>query len=87
MGQSDVCETVCPMTRTTAQITMPTPQNGTVPPRQVPHAEGRPRECLILKEVERLIAAAQQNQYRVSIGGQRSIQVNTTAIIQPTAAQ
>ena len=36
---------------------MPAPQNGTVPPRQVPHAERRPREYLTPKEVEHLIAA------------------------------
>src|SRR5215211_5540848 len=51
------------MTRTTARATMSSPQNGTVPPRQVPHAERRPREYLTPKEVERLIAAARQNRY------------------------
>src|SRR5215210_580281 len=42
---------------------MPTPQNGTVLPRQVPYAERRPREYLTPKEVNRLIAAARQNRY------------------------
>ena len=51
------------MTRTPAPATRPTPQNGTVPPRPVPHAERRPREYLTPKEVERLITAARQNRY------------------------
>src|SRR5215207_8039287 len=52
------------MTRTPAPATMPTPQNGTVLPRPAPQAQRRPREYLIPKEVERLIAAARQNRYR-----------------------
>src|SRR4051794_30894188 len=40
------CETVRAMTRTTARATIPVPENGTVRPRQVPHAECRPREYL-----------------------------------------
>ena len=32
-------------------------------PGQCPQAQRRPRECLTLKEVERLIAAARQNRY------------------------
>jgi integrase len=63
MGQSGVCETVCAMSNDTARTTMPIPQNGTVLPRPVPQAQRRPRECLTLKEVERLIAAARQNRY------------------------
>jgi integrase len=51
------------MMRTPAPATRPTPQNGTVPPRPVPHAERRPREYLTPKEVERLITAARQNRY------------------------
>src|SRR3954464_9550048 len=51
------------MSSHTAQATMPAPQNGTVPPRQVPHAARRPREYLTPKEVERLIAAARQDRY------------------------
>src|SRR3954470_9140451 len=51
------------MTRNTVRAPMPTPQNRTVPPRQVPHAERRPREYLTPKEVNRLIAAARQNRY------------------------
>jgi hypothetical protein len=63
MGQSGVCETVRAMSNDTAPTTMPIPQNGTVLPRPVPQAQRRPRECLTLKEVERLIAAARQNRY------------------------
>src|SRR5215204_1618846 len=51
------------MTHNPAPATRPTPQNGTVPPRPVPHAERHPREYLTPKEVERLIAAARQNRY------------------------
>ena len=51
------------MTRNTAQATMPSLENGTVPPRPVPQAQRRPREYLTPKEVERLITAARQNQY------------------------
>src|SRR3954451_17961667 len=51
------------MTRTLAPATTPIPQNGTVPPRPVPHAERRPREYLTPKEVERLITAARQNRH------------------------
>src|SRR5829696_2914249 len=51
------------MTHNPAPITMPAPQNGTVPPRPVPQAERRPREYLTPKEVERLIVAARQNRY------------------------
>ncbi len=51
------------MTHDPAPATRPAPQNGTVPPRQVPHPERRPREYLTPKEVERLIAAARQNRY------------------------
>jgi hypothetical protein len=46
-----------------ARTSTPTPQNGTVPPRPVPHAKRRPREYLTPKEVERLITAARQNRY------------------------
>ena len=42
----------------TAQARMPTAENGTVLPRQVPYAGRRPREYLTPKEVGRLIAAA-----------------------------
>src|SRR4051795_12587686 len=52
------------MSSTMAQATTPIPQNGTVLPRPVPHAERRPREYLTPKEVERLITAARQNRYR-----------------------
>ena len=69
MGQLDVRESPCTMTRNPAQATTPTPQNGTVPPRLVPQAERRPREYLTPKEVERLIAAARQN--RLSTGSHR----------------
>ena len=51
------------MTRTPAPATTPTSQNGTVPPRPVPHAQRRPREYLTPKEVERLITATRQNRY------------------------
>jgi integrase len=51
------------MSSTTAQATMPIPENGTVPPWPVPQAQRRPREYLTPKEVERLIAAARQNRY------------------------
>src|SRR3954466_14393862 len=34
------------MSSTTAHATTPTPENGTVPPRSVPYAKRRPRECL-----------------------------------------
>ena len=51
------------MSSNTDPATMPAPQNGTVPPRPVPHAQRRPREYLTPKEVERLIAAARQNRY------------------------
>src|SRR5262249_25448188 len=36
----------------------PIPVNGTVPPRRTRNADGRPREYLTPKEVERLIKAA-----------------------------
>src|SRR3712207_184987 len=62
MGQFEVCEPRCAMTRTTAQATMPSLENGTVLPRQVPQAARLPREYLTPKEVERLIAA-RQNRY------------------------
>src|SRR5215207_1015140 len=48
------------MSSATARATTPIPQNGTVPPRPIPHAERRPREYLTPKEVERLIAAAEK---------------------------
>ena len=51
------------MSSDTARATTPTPQNGAVPPRPVPHAERRPREYLTPTEVERLISAARQNRY------------------------
>jgi site-specific recombinase XerD len=51
------------MSSTTATAFMPAPQNGTVPPRPVPHAERRPCEYLTPKEVERLITAARQNRH------------------------
>src|SRR5215210_1725635 len=51
------------MSSATAPASMPTPQNGTVPPRPVPQAQRRPREYLTPKEVERLIAAARQNRH------------------------
>src|SRR5829696_7490536 len=51
------------MSSNTARAPMPTPQNGTVPPRPVPHAERRPREYLTPKEADRLITAARQNRY------------------------
>src|SRR5215211_9289645 len=51
------------MTRNTVQATMPSLENGTVPPRPVLQAQRRPREYLTSKEVERLIAAARQNRY------------------------
>src|SRR5215207_7178413 len=51
------------MSSTTAQVTTPIPQNRTVPPRPIPHAERRPREYLTPKEVERLITAARQNRH------------------------
>src|SRR3954452_11564279 len=51
------------MTRNPARATTPIPQNGTVPPRPVPHAARRPRGYLTPKEVERRIAAARQNRY------------------------
>jgi site-specific recombinase XerD len=51
------------MTRNPARTSTPTPQNGTAPPRPVPHAERRPREYLTPKEVERLITAARQNRH------------------------
>src|SRR4051812_8442750 len=51
------------MSRNTAPATTPIPQNGTVSPRPVPHADRRPREYLTPKEVERLIATARQNHY------------------------
>src|SRR5829696_7541806 len=63
MGQSSSCETVRTMTHNTAQATMPSLENGTVPPRPVLQAQRRPREYLTPKEVERLIAAARQNRY------------------------
>ena len=39
---------------------MPNTQNGTVPPRMVPHAQKRPREYLTPQEVEALIAVAKR---------------------------
>ena len=51
------------MSSDTAPAIMPIPQNGTVPPRQVPHTKRRPREYLTPKEVERLITAARQNRH------------------------
>src|SRR3954470_6247505 len=63
MGQSGVCECLRAMSSTTAPTTTPIPQNGTVPPRPIPHAERRPREYLTPKEVERLITAARQNRH------------------------
>ena len=63
MGQFEVCETLRTMSSDTAPTITPTPQNGTVPPRPIPHAERRPREYLTPKEVERLITAARQNRY------------------------
>ena len=42
---------------------MTTPQNGTDPPRPVPHLQRGPREYLIPNEVDRLIAAARQNRH------------------------
>jgi integrase len=51
------------MTNRAAPAISPIPQNGTVPPRPVPHAARRPREYLTPKEVERLITAARQNRY------------------------
>src|SRR3954453_3835663 len=50
MGQLDGCETVRAKRRNSAQAATPAPQYGTVPPRQVPHAERRPREYLMPKE-------------------------------------
>jgi hypothetical protein len=35
MGQFEVCETVCAINSTTARATMPSTENGTVPPCQV----------------------------------------------------
>jgi integrase len=63
MGQLGPCESPRAMGSTTAPATTPIPQNGTVPPRPVLHAERRPREYLTPKEVERLITAARQNRY------------------------
>jgi integrase len=63
MGQLRACETVRAMTRNLAPAPIPTRENGTVPPRPVPHAERRPREYLTPTEVERLISAARQNRY------------------------
>jgi hypothetical protein len=58
MGQSGVCESPRAMSSTTAQATTPIPQNGTVPPRPVPHAERRPREYLTPKEVDRIVQSS-----------------------------
>src|SRR5215207_8272962 len=63
MGQLCACETVRAMTRNLAPAPIPTRENGTVPPRSVPHAVRRPREYLTPTEVERLISAARQNRY------------------------
>jgi integrase len=63
MGQLRACETVRAMTRNLAPAPIPTRENGTVPPRPVPHAVRRPREYLTPTEVERLISAARQNRY------------------------
>src|SRR4051795_2905678 len=63
MGQSRVGESPRAMTRNTVRAPMPIPQNGTVPPQQVPHPERPPREYLTPKEVERLITAARQNRH------------------------
>jgi len=63
LGQSGVFYSLRAMSSTTAPITTSIPQNGTVPPRPVPHAQRRPREYLTPKEVERLITAARQNRH------------------------
>ncbi len=60
-GTVEPCETERTMRSNTTRDVMPIPQNGTVPPRQVPHTERRPREYLTPKEVHRLIAAVRQN--------------------------
>ena len=63
MGQLRACESPRAMSSSTAHATTPTPQNGTVPPRQVLGGQRRPQEYLTPKEVGRLIAAAWQNRY------------------------
>src|SRR6516162_10322802 len=45
------------------RLVVPTPVNGTVPPRRRPNSETRDREHLTESEVERLMKAAGENRY------------------------
>ena len=45
------------------RLVVPTPVNGTVPPRRKPNSETRDREHLTEAEVERLMKAAGKNRY------------------------
>src|SRR4051812_2747293 len=42
MGQLKVCKTVCTMSSSTAQVTTPIPENGTVPPWSAPPSRAAP---------------------------------------------
>src|SRR4051812_46481475 len=81
MGQSDTCETLRAMTRNTAQAITPAPENGTVPRRQVPDSERRPREYLPPKEVDRFITAARENRYTPTLRASPSAPAGLAAVI------
>jgi type 1 fimbriae regulatory protein FimB/type 1 fimbriae regulatory protein FimE len=51
------------MQKSALRLVVPTPVNGTVPPRRKPNSETRDREHLTEVEVERLMKAAGENRY------------------------
>src|SRR6516164_1962728 len=51
------------MQKSALRLVVPTPINGTVPPRRKPNSETRDREHLTEAEVERLMKAAGENRY------------------------
>ena len=51
------------MQKSALRVVVPTPINGTVPPRRKPNSETRDREHLTEAEVERLMKAAGENRY------------------------
>jgi hypothetical protein len=51
------------MRKAALRLAVPTPVNGTVPPRRKPNSETRDREHLTEAEVERLMKAAGENRY------------------------
>ena len=51
------------MQKSPLRLVVPTPVNGTVPPRRKPNSKTRDREHLTEAEVERLMKAAGENRY------------------------